>query len=364
MPARARGERLRPTELSLTNQRALIARLVQAWFRTAGRDLPWRRPGARTGYAALVSETMAQQTQMARVAAAFGRFMERFPTVESLATADEQEVLAAWSGLGYYHRARHLHAAARAIVAQHGGQVPSEVSRLRALPGVGRYTAGAIASIAFGRSEPIVDGNVARVLLRLSGRAEAPDDPVTVHWLWEEAKHLVEAAADGGAFNEGLMELGAVLCTPRAPRCVACPLAPHCKARLMDATNAIPAPKRHAARRTLHQQVVVLRRGPAILVEQRPARGLWAGMWQAPTIESDAPLDRATILKWLSPTVASINEVGAFIHLTTHREVRVRVFSAASASRRGRWIRASERSELPMGQAARRAIDLALTGTR
>jgi len=337
-----------------------MARAIEDWFRGAGRDLPWRRPGARSGYAGLVSESMAQQTQMSRVAIAFERFMARFPTIETLASAPEQEVLAAWSGLGYYGRARNLHAAAKVVVTEHGGEVPAEIALLRALPGVGRYTAGAIASIVYGRPEPIVDGNVARVLMRVRGRAGTADEPATIRWLWAESQRLVEAASDPRACNEGVMELGAVLCTPRSPRCTECPLSARCAARSSGTAERIPVPKRRPVRAILHQHVIVLRRGGSILVEQRPAQGLWAGMWQAPTIESDAPLNHAHLLDRLSPAVSSLREIGAFVHLTTHREVRVRVFVARTSSTKGRWVDAASQLDVPMGAAARRAIGIAL----
>jgi len=188
----------------------------------------------RDPYFSLVSELMLQQTQVARVIEKFTEFVGRFPTVEALARADEGGVLAVWSGLGYYRRARHLHRAAREIVARFEGRVPTTVEELMTLPGVGRYTAGAVASMVFGRAEPLVDGNVARVLVRIEGRECSAAEGVA--WAWERAGELVRIAEapkgqsakrsllGPGVFNEGLMELGAVVCVPRGPRCGVCPV--------------------------------------------------------------------------------------------------------------------------------------------
>lgn len=205
---------------------AAMARALEQWFAGAARSLPWRALGPdgwRDPYAVLVSELMLQQTQVARVVERFGAFMRRFPTVAALAGADEADVIALWAGLGYYRRARHLHAAAKRIVHEHGGEVPRAAAALRALPGVGRYTAGAIASMAMGQRVPLVDGNVARVLMRLEARAG--DVAQGQAWAWERAGELVSSSTSAGAFNEGLMELGATVCVPGRPRCEACPLA-------------------------------------------------------------------------------------------------------------------------------------------
>lgn len=278
---------------------------------------------------------MLQQTQVARVVERFEDFVARFPSPRAMAESPEPEVLARWSGLGYYRRARLLHAAARAIVADHGGAVPRALDALRMLPGVGPYTAGSIASIVFDQPEPLVDGNVARVLLRLEGRSEAPDLPGVADRLWARAASLVGAcdAADvrPAALNEGLMELGATICTPRRPRCPECPVRAACVARQSGTPERFPAPKSAPARRALSCEVVRLfdSRG-RVLIEQRPDRGLWASMWQAPTLEHRArtpPLDLAQRLNL--PGVALAATPGyQFTHALTHREVTFRVWSA------------------------------------
>ena len=169
-----------------------LVREVERWFRAASRDLPWRR--VRTPYTTLVSEAMLQQTQVSRVVGRFEAFVERFPDVATLAAAPEQAVLAAWQGLGYYRRARNLHAAAKAVVDRHRGEVPAELAQLRELPGVGAYTAGAIASIGHGRVAAIVDTNVARVLLRVAGRPGSTADPASMRWCWERAVRMKRSA--------------------------------------------------------------------------------------------------------------------------------------------------------------------------
>jgi A/G-specific adenine glycosylase len=331
---------------------------LEAWFPAAARRLPWRE--RRSGYHALVSELMLQQTQVARVVDAFERFVARFPGPRELAAAEEHEVLALWQGLGYYRRARLLQAAARAVCDRHGGEVPADAESLRALPGVGRYTAGAISSIAFGRREPIVDGNVMRVLSRLEGRASRAGDAADERWAWERAGAFVAAAGDPAVANEALMELGATVCTPAAPRCGACPLAGTCAARAAGTAESIPAPRRAAARRTLHWHVLVDADGDGVLLEVRPDRGLWARMMQPPTVESDSPLPADELSRrWGAP----VREAGSFVHVTSHRDVSFRVFvrsgDRAPASGAARRVPLDGLGSVPLSNAAWRALECA-----
>lgn len=275
-----------------------IAAPLEAWFAHAQRDLPWRNavpdPDQR-GYRVLVSEAMLQQTQVSRVIDAFNRFLQRFPTVNALAAAGEQSVLHAWQGLGYYRRARQLHAAARVIVERFGGRMPRTADELRQLPGVGPYTAGAIASIAFDARAPIVDGNVMRVMARLFAIADPPDEPATQRRVWALAETGVTRCTSPRIFNQALMELGATVCTPRRPACASrCPLNHTCAAWQRGLVDTIPPPRRRASKQHLwaYAMVIARRGGIEILLTQRPreGRGLWAGMWQIPTLEQDAPL--------------------------------------------------------------------------
>jgi len=343
------------------NHRHLASKLTR-WFRRNARDLPWRRADVRGGYAALVSEAMLQQTQVSRVVESFRAFMARFPDVDALAVADEQDVLAAWTGLGYYRRARHLHRAAKAIVADHESTVPSDPGSLGALPGVGRYTAGAIASIVFGRRAAIVDGNVARVLLRLHGRPLSIDDRDTNRWVWAESQRFVDAASDPGAFNEGLMELGATVCTPRTARCDACPWNESCVARRDGIVDSIPKSRRAGKRMVIHHHSLLLRRGDLIRLEQRDDEGLWASMWQVPTIESSRRLGVADLQAAIAATgIALVPDapVDRFVHLTTHREVRFHVHQATTRRRRGIWLTVDAALERPLSAPMRRIIQMA-----
>lgn len=314
---------------------------------------------------------MLQQTQVSRIAERFPQFIRRFPSVRALATADLDDVLAAWEGLGYYRRARLLHAAAIEIVANHRGQVPSEPESLRSLPGVGRYTAGAVASLAFGLREPIVDGNVIRVVLRIDGRPLASDDPEAIGWSWRRARELVDAASDPAVLNEGLMELGATVCTPAAPRCGECPVHSICRAKADGQTAAIPRPKKAPARRAVHHHAIAIP-GPArgsFLLKQRPAKGLWAGLWELPTIESPNALSLAEIAERLAVPVGALRSCGTFLHKTTHRDVAFDVLAVsrdhARLARRSDLAQGAtacnetERRLLAMGVPQRRTLELA-----
>lgn len=343
---------------------------LSAWFGAAGnaRSLPWRdRPaGERDPYMVLVAETMLQQTQVSRIAERLPRFLSRFPTLADLAGAGEDEVLAEWSGLGYYRRARNLHAAARAMVREHGGRVPSDVEGLKSLPGVGRYTAGAVASLAYGKPEAIVDGNVARVLLRLHGRAVASDDRSVQGWLWDRAGELARAGDRPGEVNEALMELGATVCLPgpAAPACGRCPLAGACVALAEGRPAGIPLPKGRPARRAVYASaVVVVRRDGAVLMEQRPGKGMWSRMWQALTVERE---DRHATAEELAGALGVVIEdrepAGRFTHRTTHRDVAFEVWTGRAGRggpARGAWADVAALSGLALSNAQRRVLSLA-----
>ena len=260
------------------------------WFKRVGRDLPWRR--GSDPYRTWISEVMLQQTQVERVVDFFRRFTERFATVERLAEAPEADVLCAWEGLGYYRRARQLHAAAKRIVADHGGCLPSTALELRELPGIGRYTAGAIASIAFGRVEPIVEANSRRVLARLAAHAAPLNGTAGDGPIWEIATALLPPRS-AGLWNQALMDLGATVCTPRSPICSRCPLAPHCLALKTGQAGSIPV---STARRTvidLDETAVVVRQRAKVLVIRRGTGEWWEGLWDFPRLPAEeilAPL--------------------------------------------------------------------------
>lgn len=257
----------------------LPARVI-AWQQRHGRhDLPWQ--GTRDPYRIWVAEIMLQQTQVGTVIPYFERFLARFPNVLSLAAAHEDEVLTHWSGLGYYARARNLQRAARVLVARHGGAFPTTPAEIAMLPGIGRSTAAAIAVFAFGVRAAILDGNVKRVLTRAFGITGYPGDQRVESQLWALAESLLPASGIE-AYTQGLMDLGATLCTRARPHCTACPLAETCVARQKGLTAMLPTPR---PRRELPQRetaMLILRRGPEILLEKRPQAGVWGGLWSLP----------------------------------------------------------------------------------
>lgn len=250
------------------------------WARQNLRNLPWRVE-PRDPYRVWVSEIMLQQTQATTVIPYFLRFTERFPTLQALAAAPLDDVLKLWEGLGYYARARNLHRAAQQVMAERGGQVPDTVEELGRLPGIGAYTAGAIASIGFGRNAPVVDGNVRRVLCRVYAIHGDPLRPQIQNRLWELARANLPRSQPG-RWNEALMELGATICTPRSPRCIQCPLATACRARAQGIQNKLP--ERMASRRIPHYDVTaaIIRRRGRVLIARRPLGGMLGGLWEFP----------------------------------------------------------------------------------
>jgi A/G-specific adenine glycosylase len=257
---------------------------LAAWYEEARRELPWRAD--RDPYRILVSEFMLVQTTVAAVIPFYERFLSLFPTLASLARADEASVLKAWEGLGYYRRARQLHAAARRVVENHGGMVPDDPASVRALPGVGRYIAGALLSFAFDRPEPIVEANSRRVLARLVALRESLEQPRSTDRIWLAAKRLVPRQG-AGAFNQALMDLGALVCTPRRPRCLCCPLSALCGARTLGIQDIVPpATPRPRPLAVAESCAVVVRQGKVLIV-QRPPGGLWEQFWEFPTIHVD-----------------------------------------------------------------------------
>ncbi len=260
-----------------------IQRDIIAWFGKAGRDLPWRN--TRDPYAILVSELMLQQTQVTTVIPFYHRWLARFPDFPSLAAASERDVLSLWQGLGYYSRARNLHRAAKYVVEHHESKLPASAFVIRMLPGVGRYTAGAVASFAFDLPEAIVDANVARVLARLLDFRGPIDSTKGQTILWDEAERLVPKKRPG-LFNAALMELGALLCVPRAPRCGECPVRGHCHAHAAGTAANLPLKKPRKKRVDLVEHCAWITHDGRLLLEyQSGAR--WRGMWKLPALSGE-----------------------------------------------------------------------------
>jgi A/G-specific adenine glycosylase len=266
------------------------SRLI-AWQRRHGRhDLPWQR--THDAYRVWLSEIMLQQTQVATVLPYYERFLAAFADVRALAAASRDDVLARWSGLGYYRRAHHLHAAAQAIVADLGGEFPRTTEAIAALPGIGRSTAAAIAVFAFGVRAPILDGNVKRVLARHRGIDGFPGAPRVAAKLWQAAGALLPERGDVAAYTQGMMDLGATVCTKTNPQCERCPVADDCVARASGRIGELPSPR---PRKTLPQRelrVLVVERENEWLLEKRPPAGVWAGLWSLPELALDADIQR------------------------------------------------------------------------
>jgi A/G-specific adenine glycosylase len=357
---------------------ASAARLLVDWHNAHQRDLPWRRAlaGARDPYAVWISEVMLQQTRVEAVIGYYNRWMERFPTVEALAAADLQEVLKAWEGLGYYARARNLHRAAQHIVADYGGAFPAERAALLALPGIGEYTVGALLSIAYNQPEPLLDGNVKRVLARLLDLEEPIDQPSVLKLLWQNARMLVAAAAPGeaGACNEGIMELGALICTPQSPRCLLCPLQNLCAAAA-HGTQA-DRPVMPTRKRTPHYDVTagVIWQGEPyrspLLLAQRPHKGLLGGLWEFPggKLEDSDPDLRACLRREIAEELAIEIDVGELVAVVPHAYTHFRItLHAFHAFYRGgepqvigvadwRWVRLDEVDSFPLAVTDRKIL--------
>ena len=259
---------------------ARLADALLPWFDAQGRhDLPWQSDP--TPYRVWVSEVMLQQTQVDTVKPYFERFIARFPDPAALAAASADEVMGHWSGLGYYARARNLHRAAQEIVARHDGQLPASLDDLMALPGIGRSTAGAILALAWGQPHPILDGNVKRVLARAFLVEEAPDSSAGLRRLWQLATAATPTERVA-AYTQAIMDLGATVCTRANPDCTRCPLANGCAALAAGRTDALPVAKRRAPRRERSAHFVFVVAGDRVLLERRPPRGIWGGLWAPP----------------------------------------------------------------------------------
>jgi A/G-specific adenine glycosylase len=337
-----------------------FGRDLLAWYDRHRRDLPWRvrtgsaRNSAPDPYHVLLSEAMLQQTQVATVVPYFQRFIERFPALSDLAGADLQDVLRLWQGLGYYSRARNLHACAGRVVAEHGGRVPGTVEELLKLPGVGRYTAGAIASLAYGTRAPILDGNVMRVLCRIDQIESDPRSRETQAVLWWRAEEILPDRRVGD-FNSALMELGATVCTPKNPQCLLCPVRSHCEAAAAGVQDRIPLPKKAKPTPLNRRYVLCVGQAGRYLIEQRPARGRWAGMWQFKTTEANGRAPSAGRLKaWLGFAVSKPVRLGVVRHALTHRRYEFEAYRAEAPGEpaaAGRvWVTLGELDAYPLSK--------------
>lgn len=342
-----------------------IAERLLTWFSGNARDLPWRRD--RTPYRVWVAEVMLQQTRVETVVPYFERFLERFPSVEALSKAPLEEVLRVWEGLGYYARARRLHQAARALMRASGGELPHRYEELREMPGVGTYTAGAIASIAFGQDVPAVDGNARRVLCRLFGVRDDVTRSATKRKVRELAAGLLPSG-QAGAFNEGLIELGATICTPHNPFCIGCPLQDQCWAHAEGEQNALPV--RSPRAETPHYDVaaaVTVRDDGAVLLAQRNADDMLGGLWEFPGgICEEGENLRQCLVREMEEELGVTVDVGRELRVVEHAYSHFRMTLHAFWCRlvRGeprcldcaavRWVGPKELDRLPMSVADRK----------
>jgi A/G-specific adenine glycosylase len=316
-----------------------LRRRLLAWFRRAQRDLPWRRD--RDPYHIWVSEIMLQQTQVATVVPYYQRFLAAFPTVQALAEASEHDVLRIWEGLGYYRRARDLHRAARQVVQLHGGEFPREPAAAAKLPGIGRYTLGAILSQAFDQRLPIVEANSARVLSRWFACAGDPRSGPVQRWLWEAAERLLPARGSG-EFNQALMELGALVCTPAQPSCLLCPMTRFCTAHAKGLQDRIPPKAKAPPTTTVRDVAVVVRKANRVLLVQRPAEASrWANMWEFPhgpalDGETDDAAARRMASELLGIKTSSPQEATTIRHGITRFQITMVCFTAKYAAGRFR----------------------------
>jgi A/G-specific adenine glycosylase len=348
-------------EAGLRSARAPLLR----WYRRNRRDLPWRRTS--DPYAIWVSEVMLQQTQVATVLPYYERFLRRFPDLRSLAEAREEDVLAAWSGLGYYRRACSLREGARVVMERHGGKVPQDPVELLELPGVGRYTAGAIASVAFGRTEPVLDGNVRRVLSRLLARdgVGAAEERA----LWEAAGVLVRGR-DPGDLNQALMELGATICTPRAPRCPVCPVSSSCLAGKSGTPEAFPRARPTRAPEAVRVAAALVERRGRVLLERPGAGSPLRGVWDLPAFEVRGRASAAvTIGRGLLSRHGLAVRVGDAAartrHAILHRRLLIETYRCRLVEVRRskdetlRWIRPASLDGVAVSGATRKLLGLA-----
>jgi A/G-specific adenine glycosylase len=332
------------------------------WYHLNQRTLPWRGALRNDPYAVWVSEIMLQQTRVEAVIPYFEKWMTRFPTVRALADASERDVLNTWEGLGYYGRARNLHKAAKIVAEQFDGELPRELDKLGKLPGIGRYTLGAIASIAFDMNVPALDGNIKRVYARIFDISEPVDSPKGDKLLWEIAEKYLPRT-EAGDYNQALMDLGAAICVPKNPRCLICPVMKLCRARANGKQNERPVklPKKEVPH-YIHAAGVIVRSG-RVLLARRPSKGLLGGMWEFPNgrVEGDPLAGLAQALKTgynlrlrKSRSLSKIDPLGIVEHGYSHFSVSTYVYAceleAVPNETALKWVWLKNLDEYPMGK--------------
>ena len=355
-------------ELPDENWRVLFRRRLLAWYRRHARDLPWR--GSRDPYVIWVSEIMLQQTQVETVKPYFARFLAEFPTIEALGRAAEDRVLRLWEGLGYYRRARQLHQAAKQIVAEHAGVFPCQPQAVGRLPGIGRYTAGAILSIAFDAHEPILEANTVRLFSRLLAFRGDTLSTEGRRLLWAMAEALLPRRHPG-RFNQALMDLGSEVCTGRTPQCGACPVSALVQARQAGLETEIPTPTRKPATESRHEAALVVRRRGRVLLLRRPEGERWAGLWDFPRylLHAEHPANLAQELadhvrRQLGISIEVGDRIATLRHSVTRFRITLDCYEARYLSGAAtapavqfvetRWLRPEELGEYPLSTTGRK----------
>ena len=331
------------------------------WYRQNARQLPWR--GHPDPYAIWISEIMLQQTRVETVIPYFQRWLARFPSIFELAAAPQQEVLNLWEGLGYYARARNLHRAAQIIVTEHQGKLPQTAAELQKLPGIGRYTAGAIASIAFGADEAALDGNIRRVLARVFDVTQPARSTEGEHLLWQLAEENLPAGA-AGEYNQALMDLGATICMPSSPDCAQCPVASHCQARTLGMQEERPVSQPKASIPHYTVAAAIIRQNGTVFIAQRPQKGLLGGLWEFPGGKTEPGESLPTCLQReiceeLNAEIRVGAPFGIYEHAFTHFRVTLHAFECqlnegntltAHEHEAICWVKLAELDDYPMGK--------------
>jgi A/G-specific adenine glycosylase len=352
---------------------AAIRRAVTSWSEANGRPLPWRDIG--DPYRVWISEIMLQQTTVAAVVPYYERFLQRFPTLESLAESDETDVLRLWEGLGYYSRARNLHRGARDVMDRFHGEIPQEIDQLQSLPGIGRYTAGAIASFAFDRRAPIVEANTLRLFARLLGYEGDPRSQIGQQALWSFAEEILPQSSPG-RFNQALMDLGATICVPVEPRCPDCPMQRWCRAFQTNRVAAIPRPASRPAITEVTAFAVALRRDGRYLLRQCRPGERWAGLWDFPRFEIAAIDETPEVEPRLLELVRELTglrvtlgpQLAQFRHSVTRFRITLNCVTAEFRSGRLRsgetwaWISPASQSEYPLSTTGRKLANRLKSG--
>jgi A/G-specific adenine glycosylase len=349
---------------SVSKNQQIVSSLLK-WFSQNARDLPWRKTS--DPYAIWISEIMLQQTQVKTVIPFWQRWMRELPSIQKLATAKPDKILKLWEGLGYYTRARNLQKAARIVCEKHVGKFPENFDDILALPGIGRYTAGAICSIAFNQPKPILDGNVIRVLTRVFGITKNPRDKKTNEQLWNLAEELVahsnlkikNTKSSCSHFNQSLMELGALVCTPRQPKCVECPVKKMCVARLENRVEEFPNLEKRNAPTKRHFIAFLVANNNKFLVRQRPADVVNARLWEFPNIELNG--DKSTLERQPFQISSDATPLFTIKHSITRYRITLDAFRATlqkpEAIAPGKWLRVSELRKLAFSSAHRQILE-------